>query len=217
MCAKRYEVQAPLVSHDDLLPPPDELTDLFINHIWRRFVGDLLVHFSGQVDFAGSENEIEQARAWYDALILDFYTGDEVQKFACRIRTLIKHDLLADVRLVVEWTDPALTPGAYDFGGFWSASNPTVLTVPTGGAGIYLVSQHVFWDQAPFSLRRMETIRLPGTRITRGFLETAGFWAADLAGQIELADGDEVQLWLESAVDVTVFNGPRLALARLFK
>ncbi|KKK72910.1 hypothetical protein LCGC14_2899130, partial [marine sediment metagenome] len=42
MCAERYEVQAPLVPHDDILPSPDELTDLFINHIWRRFVGGLL-------------------------------------------------------------------------------------------------------------------------------------------------------------------------------
>ncbi|KKK56597.1 hypothetical protein LCGC14_3062950, partial [marine sediment metagenome] len=107
MCAKRYEVQAPLVPHDDLLPPPYELTDLFINHIWRRFVGDLLVHFSGQVDFAGSENEIEQAQNWYDELILDFYGADEVQKFACRVRTTITHNLLANVPLAVEFSDPA--------------------------------------------------------------------------------------------------------------
>ncbi|MCB7129984.1 MAG: hypothetical protein J3T61_10660 [Candidatus Brocadiales bacterium] len=73
MFADRYEVQAPLVPHNQQLPAPDKLTDLIINHAWRFFVGDLLTHFAEQLDFTGSDAEIEQAEAWLDALILDFY------------------------------------------------------------------------------------------------------------------------------------------------
>ena len=146
MCAERYEVQAPLVPHDDILPSPDELTDLFINHIWRRFVGGLLVNFSDQVDFVGSDAEIQQARAWLDALILDFYTPDfpgvdMAYLGALVTRTTGINATNAGVLVPFEFNSGS---GAHDVGGFWDIAEPYYLTVPVGGAGYYRVYAYGF-------------------------------------------------------------------------
>ncbi len=139
MCAKRYEVQAPLVPHDALLPPPDELTDLFINHIWRRFVGGLLAHFAKQVDFIGTDPEIEQAQAWYDALILDFYTidsaGGDVEYLGVSAGNTTTFSLLS-IYVPFSFDDVTTFP-LHDVGGFTILPPASRFTVPVGGAGYY--------------------------------------------------------------------------------
>lgn len=217
MCAKRYEVQAPLVPHDDLLPPPDELTDLFINHIWRRFIGDLLVHFSGRVDFVGSDAEIEQAQNWYDELILDFYTEDPVLKIAARLKHVDPFVTIpAATNFVVEFEDPALGPENYDYGGFWDAGNPGVLTIPVNRGGIYLFSANIRYLISPPDVLRKQTILINGSdNVAVGETVMTGKLAIHIAGDAEVEAGDTIMLNLWSAVaDFAIIN---FSLHRLFK
>lgn len=139
MCAKRYKVDAPLVAHNEVLPAPDEITDMFINHIWRRFIGDLLVHFDQQVKFIGTEAEIDQARAWYDALILDFYTidsaGGNVDYLGVSAGNTTTFSLLS-IYVPFSFDDVTTFP-LHDVGDFTILPPASRFTVPVGGAGYY--------------------------------------------------------------------------------
>lgn len=199
------EIDAPLVAHDEEIAG-DVVFDLRLNHVWRRFVGGILMQAMNHIEWIGTDPEIEQAKNWYSELIADFYTeaqGIAMLKMAARLRPtggFLNVD--ADVLTVVEWADPALNNRDYDYGGFYDVANPEVLTIPANRGGIYNFSANVFYTDSAGGVKSFTSIDWNNAEsIAQSRDAKDDFLAVSISGDFECVPGDEIRLKVISPVD----------------
>ncbi|KKM88398.1 hypothetical protein LCGC14_1259130 [marine sediment metagenome] len=132
------EIDAPLVAHDEAIVG-DTVYDLRLNHVWRRFVGGILMRAMEYIVFVGTPAEVTQAQEWYSGLVADFYDdtngGGEMAYLGARVGSTVT------VNIPVTYAEQSMLgvigSGMHDIGGFWDAGASEKLTVPVGGAGYY--------------------------------------------------------------------------------
>jgi hypothetical protein len=100
----------------------------------------------------------------------------------------------------------------WDTGGFWSAGNPSRLTVPAGGAGKYLVT----WTAAPTGANDYDTnLRLNGSTIVASAYGNGAYQQYSSARILDLADGDYVEILTTNGAHTQLAARARLQITRL--
>jgi hypothetical protein len=208
-------IPTPISVHDEPLPP-DLLTTIQFNFEWRRLIVELLWDMQSETFWSGIQADIEQAVDRASQMIEDVYEVVDVQKLAARLRpTSGFATVLASVLLIVEWQDPALNARDYDYGGFYDAATPTVLTIPAGKGGIYNFSANVFWFAGAGGVQRFTSIDWnEAETIAQSRNQVDGIFATSVSGDFEVSPGDEIRLKLFSSVADTVVAN--LELHRVF-
>lgn len=139
--------EVPNVPHDDSQPPPDELTHLAVNHVWRRFIGHILMDYADNHSFDATDAEIEQALDWLDALVADFYTPGAVGVDMEYHGVMAGRDTLLTIPTVginVPYTDDA-GGRLHDTDNYWSPTQRTQFIVPAGLGGWYAMNLYMLW------------------------------------------------------------------------
>lgn len=210
------EISADIPAHDASLVG-DQLTTLVVNFRWRRILTPLIQSLCSDNFWTGTQAEIEDATYKAINLLFDLYDIDPMQKIAARLRPTGGFTaLLASTLTEVEWADPALNPRDYDFGGFYDAANPTVLTIPAGLGGIYSFFANVFYTVTGSALNVFTSLDWNNMEtIAQSRDDKDDLFGISIAGDFEVSAGDEIRLKLFSSLADTVVV--HFELHRVFK
>lgn len=112
-----------------------------------------------------------------------------------------------DLTVTISTDTPVpLSAVSFDTHAFWSAGDPTKLIVPTGRAGVYIVTGQLTWDDAGGTRNFTTKVHVNSSeraKATRVATNTAsGFDTMQVAAVLALDEGDEIELiayWQEGA------------------
>lgn len=196
---------AEIPAHDEVLAD-DQLTVLVINYRWRRILAPLLDDLMRDSFWVGTEAEIADAIYKADNLIFDLYDEYPMQKLAARFKagpTVFLID--SETITYVDFADPTADSENYDFGDFWDVSDPSVVTIPTGMAGIYNVSATVLYLAPGSATERMSQISKNSSVVVAVNRETTDVrFQVSLSGDVSMEVGDTLRLFVYSEVDDAV-------------
>ena len=196
-------IPTPISVHDALLPLPDLLTTIQFNFEWRRLIVELLWQMQSEGFWSGSQADIEQAVDRARQMIEDIYEVVDMQKIAARFRATGGFVTLPGVgTTIVDWQDPALNARDYDYGGFYDPLDTQVIKIPAGKGGIYSFFANVFYTASGGDVNHFTSIDWNGAEtIAQNRDGKDGFFGFSIAGDFEVAPGDEIRLKIKSAVD----------------
>lgn len=195
-------IPTPISVHDQPLPP-DLLTTIQFNFEWRRLIVELLWEMQSEDFWSGSKPDIEQAVDRASQMIEDVYEVVDMQKLAARFRANGgAMNILANVVTFVDWQDPNNNVNDYDYGGFFQPLDTEVIKIPAGKGGIYSFFANVFYTASGSSDNHFTSIDWNGAEtIAQNRDGKDGLFAVSIAGDFEVAPGDEIRLKIKSGVD----------------
>ena len=199
-------IPVPISAHNEPLVG-DTLTTVQFNYEWRRLIVELLFTMCFDTFWTGAQADIEAAVNNAAAMIEDIYTEHPMQKLAARIKQVGGYFLLpAGVTTQVIFEDPALNAASYDFGGFFDAGNPSVVTIPPNRGGVYNFSATVNYIGSVIAGVRITTIRKnPNVIVGRNRETTDGKHQVSMSGDVSVVPGDTIVLLVFSEIAEVVY------------